>query len=46
VDDPQEDKDIRNKRVIDDFNNWIINTLYGAIVDDIDDVGKFKMVVV
>jgi hypothetical protein len=46
VDDPQEDRDVKNKRIIDEFNNWVINTLYGSIVDDIDDIGKFKMVVV
>jgi len=46
VDDPQENKDVRNKRVVDEFNDWVLSTLYGSIVDDIDDVGKFKMVVV
>lgn len=46
MDDTQENKDVRNKRVVDEFNEWILSSVYGAIVEDIDELGKFKMIVV
>jgi len=32
LDDPQENKDVRNKRVVERFNEWVFSSLYNTML--------------
>jgi len=32
IDDPQENKDVKNKRIVEEFNNWVFSALYNTLL--------------